>query len=68
MPSRNPKATNNFRRDKNVLRCLDKIAFRIPQESEAFARNFDDAVAKFRFALQLAILGALTADRVGCSD
>src|SRR5207253_8493562 len=37
--------------DKDVLRCLDKISFRIVQEAKPFAGNFNDAFAKFRFAL-----------------
>ena len=49
-PIAQTKTADNFRRDKNVLRGLDKIAFRIAQESKAFARNFNDAVAKLRLA------------------
>ena len=47
------KAAHDFRRDKNILRRLNKIALRVAQKSKAFARNFDDAVAKFRFAFSL---------------
>src|SRR4029077_20030693 len=47
------KASHNFRGDKDVLRRLHKIAFWIAQESEAFAGNFNNALAEFRFDLNL---------------
>ena len=47
------KASHDFRGDKDILRRLDKIAFRIAQKAEAFAGNFNDALAEFRFDLDL---------------
>jgi hypothetical protein len=55
-PIAQSEATDNLRRNKNVLRGLNKIALRIPQESKSFARNLDDAVAELWFTFQLAIL------------
>src|SRR4029450_11593705 len=45
------EATHNFGSDKDVLRCLHKITFWIAQEPEAFPGDFNDALTKFRFAL-----------------
>src|SRR5262245_56590208 len=45
------EAAHNFWRDKDVLRRLHKIPLWIAQKAEAFARDFNDALAKFRFAL-----------------
>ncbi len=45
------EAANDFRSDENVLRRLHKIAFGIAQKTEAFAGNFNDAFAEFRFGL-----------------
>ena len=53
MPSRKAKRRTISGRDKNILWRLDKIAFRIAQKTEAFAGNFDDAFAEFRFGLNL---------------
>src|SRR5205085_367468 len=36
---------------KNILRGLNEVAFRIAKETEAFARNLNDAFAEFRLAL-----------------
>ena len=47
------ETADDFRRHENILRCLNKISLRVPQESKAFARNFDDAFAEFRLALNL---------------
>ena len=47
------KTANDFRRDENILRCLNKIALRIAQEPEPLARNLNDAFAEFRFSLNL---------------
>jgi hypothetical protein len=63
------EATDDFRCNKNVLRGLNEIALRVPQESKSFARNFDDAVAELWFALQLAILrrAAITGIALGAA-
>ena len=52
-PVAQSEAAHNFRSDKNVLRRLHKVALRIAQEPEAFARDFDDAFAEFRLSLNL---------------
>ena len=53
------KAPHDFRRDENILRCLDEVAFCVAQEAKALAGNLDDAFAELRFAGRLvAILGA----------
>ena len=44
------EAPDDFGRDKNVVGCLDEIAFRIAQKTKAFAGNLDDSFAVFRFA------------------
>src|SRR5438067_11791986 len=59
-PITQSEATDNFRRHKNVLRGLHEIALRVPQESKTLARDFDDAVAEFRFALDLTVRGRTT--------
>ena len=47
------KAPHDFRGDENILRCLDEVAFRVAQETKAFAGNLDDAFAELRFAGRL---------------
>ena len=47
------EAPHDFRRDENVLWCLDEVAFRVAQKTKAFAGNLDDAFAVFRFARRL---------------
>ena len=64
------KAPHDFRRDENILRRLDEVAFRVAEKTETFAGDFDDAVAKFRLARQLrAVLsrypGSAPGDRRG---
>ena len=54
------EAAHNFGRDKDVLRRLHKIAFWIAQKAEALAGDFNDALAKFRFALD-GLAGFVTA-------
>jgi hypothetical protein len=67
-PIAQAKATDNFRRHKNILRSLNKIAFPIPEEPEALARNFDNTVAELRFSLQLAILRRVAEFVLGASS
>ena len=59
------ETTDNFRRDENILRRLHKVAFRIAQESEAFARNFNDTFAKLRLCLNLLAVFGLSLSRRG---
>src|SRR5260370_25338199 len=47
------KATDYIGRHENILRCLNEVSLRVPQESKTFARNFNDAFAEFRLALNL---------------
>ena len=47
------EAPHDLGRDKNILRRLDEIAFRIAQETEALAGNLDDAFAKFQGLLAI---------------
>src|SRR5438552_849466 len=47
------KTADDFGRYKNILWCLHEVALRVAQESKTFARNFNDAFAKFRFPLNL---------------
>ena len=54
------EAANDFRRDEDVLRRLDEIAFRVAQEPKTLARDLDHAFTELRLALHLAVLeGAL---------
>src|SRR5436190_1277579 len=43
----------DFRCHENVLGRLDKVPFRITQETEALPGNLDDAFTELRFALDL---------------
>src|SRR5262249_34437674 len=45
------EAAHDFGRDKDVLWRLYKIAFWISQKPEPLTGNFNDALTKFRFAL-----------------
>src|SRR5260370_1388559 len=47
------EATHNFRRNKNILRRLNKIAFGVAQKTKAFSRYLDDAFAELGLALDL---------------
>ena len=47
------KAPDDFRRDENILRRLNEVAFGVAQKAEAFAGNLDDAFAELRFAGRL---------------
>src|SRR5207237_9665875 len=40
------EAADDFRRDKNILRRLDEVAFRVAQKTETLAGNLDDAFAE----------------------
>src|SRR5262249_10754320 len=52
-PITQAKTPNNFGGYKNILWRLHEVALRIAQEPETFARDFDDAFAKFRLGLNL---------------
>src|SRR5439155_8535522 len=47
------EATHDFRRHKNILRGLNKIAFGVTEKTKAFAGDLDDTFAKFGLALDL---------------
>src|SRR5581483_7806861 len=47
------KATNDLGSDENILRCLNKIAFRVAKKTETFSGNLNDALAELWFALDL---------------
>src|SRR5438552_9484221 len=47
------EATNDLRRNKNILRGLNKIAFGVTEKTKAFAGDLDDTFAKFGLALDL---------------
>ena len=64
-PSRSWKRRHDFRRDENVLRCLDEIAFRVAQKTKAFAGNLDDAFAVFWFARRLVAVRQTALGAVG---
>src|SRR5262249_19018365 len=52
------EAAHDFRRDENVLRCLNEITFGVTQKPKAFAGDFDDSFTKFGFALALLAFGS----------